>query len=286
MKQKKGLVLLIVGVISTANPAQGALSAIKDYICTMPTGVVAACGAVLGNTIGYYARNYQEVLMGQDLHPVIKEQAKSVMLKYGSKHLSKSKIDQIVLKRSGWSGFSVWSTKSKPVMYIDDCCYDNSHFKIGVLHEMGHIYYRDTYRDFLKMQLFGIGIPISMELTQSLSFGLMGLVGAAVCLRLGSLQAERKADQFAIDCLKSQKDLKTLQAGACYYDARHKYFGGQSKLLTKIGFSDRAFKKMKLNYPLIAKSIQLIDDEHPTDQDRAAKFRQAAQELAAWELKE
>lgn len=275
---KMGLILFIAGAIGMT-PAEGALSVIRDQLCTMPTGVMAACGAALGNTVGYYARHFKERFTGQDLHPLLKEQAKDVMVKYGAKYLSKDKIDQISLKRSGLEGFSVWSTKNKPVMYIDDCCYDNNQFKIGVLHELGHIYHRDTYREFLKMQFLGIGLPIGMEVTQSMSFGLIGLAGAAVCFRLSSRQAELKADQFAIGCLKDQKDIKALQSGAYYYDELHKYFGDKPRFLNKIGICGSTFKHIQLKYPSIAKALHLVESVHPTHQDRAAKFRQAVQEL-------
>lgn len=202
------------------------------------------------------------------------EEARKILHKYGAPYMKPADIDKIRFKEcDGRDKFAASATKYNSTMYIDSLTvrYDEDRAKFCLLHELGHIYHRDSDHKVLLPVYTYLGLICADDILRiklnwrAKIFGILGL--SVVSGHLYSCKAEARADQFAIDCLKAKNDTNGLIGGAKFFEKSIK--------------DDAIFES---EHPLIAKSINLIDtliNTHPDRKSRADKCRQAIKEIDA-----
>lgn len=206
---------------------------------------------------------------------------RQILLEYAGYKVSRETIAQIEFKKGGQ--YASLPHLDKPTIIIDASRKFGTVEKSALLHEMGHVYHRNSsYLQvfsviFLSCQLNEI-MRSKISLTKKTTITIGGVGGILLLSRAFRRYDEIQADNFAIECLKAKLDYAALDASAKDYKNRQELIGDRSKTFDRLGISQRYYiglkqQKSRVLLPL----IDLIDDEHPTDYDRAKKFELAAQ---------
>jgi Zn-dependent protease with chaperone function len=223
-------------------------------------------------TASYHITNlYRASKDASDIEDVYAaEKASKILHKYGAPYMKPADIEQIRFKEcDGRDNFAARARKYNSTMYIDSLTVrDNKDkAKFALLHELGHIYHRDSDHIFLSQIYTYLGLRCADDILRikldwrAKIFGMLGL--SFLSQHLYSCKAEARADQFAIDCLKAKNDTNGLIGGAKFFEKRIQ--------------DDALFES---EHSLIAKTINLIDT-HPDRKSRADRCRKAEKEIDA-----
>lgn len=163
------------------------------------------------------------------------------------------------------------------------------HDEFTPLHELGHIYHKDIETIFKQTKLLAVtatsGCLFYISKAAKLSMFLKRLPVAPLAIggciffqKISSYQAECRADDFAIDCLKESGNIGQLKQAKSFFNS-YEYRDNYSSVLKK-----NLFMKLKKQCPTIAQTVHLIDDVHPFNESRALKIQEAIAELEAAKL--
>lgn len=225
----------------------------------------ASIGMACGGLVAY--GKFMKGLIGDEEQ--MPEWRKKTVIKALSTHLSAEKLNTLVFNENEkTSGHHTYSANGRPIIVMPThSSYLKSFYrpdfnKFVLLHEAGH-YQLDHIKKLAlsKITLLSLGCFFCLKKGawwKKLSM-ILGLNSIDTAL---GYRCESQADDFAINCLKKERDIKSLRAGIEFFKK-----------------AELELQEMKAQSPYLVPILVNVLDSHPSNESRIAKLQNAIDEL-------